>query len=311
MRVGPVRAALYARVSSEQQAEAGTIDSQVEALRARIVADGLPVEKELEFIDEGYSGATLVRPALERLRDVAAAGPGYAYYRCVGTDSYRFGGQRVCSNRQVRTDRLEEAVWGDVCSLLSDPRRIEEEWERRLAEKREEPWDGAEQLRSSIHKLKRGIGRLIDSYQEGLLEKPDFEPRIRRAKDRLKSLEGELQQCLGEVEQREALRSVIGRLRDFADKVADGLEQADWATRRAIIRALVKSVEIDEEQVRIIYKISPEPVCEDRKSRSSQHCWRRDGSVSILGWASRGDRGHGPVGHQHGDSGVDHAARGG
>src|SRR5262245_66309608 len=28
----------------------------------------------MQFLDEGYSGATLVRPALERLRDVSAAG---------------------------------------------------------------------------------------------------------------------------------------------------------------------------------------------------------------------------------------------
>ena len=66
------RAALYARVSSEQQAAAGTIASQVEALRQRVVDDGLHLESELEFIDEGYSGATLVRPALERLRNLAA-----------------------------------------------------------------------------------------------------------------------------------------------------------------------------------------------------------------------------------------------
>ena len=69
-----VRAALYARVSSEQQTEAGTIDSQIDAIRKRIVEDGLCIDGELEFVDEGYSGATLVRPALERLRDIAATG---------------------------------------------------------------------------------------------------------------------------------------------------------------------------------------------------------------------------------------------
>jgi site-specific DNA recombinase len=69
-----VRAALYARVSSQQQAQAGTIGSQVQALRERIAEDGLGIDGELEFIDEGYSGATVVRPALERLRDMAAAG---------------------------------------------------------------------------------------------------------------------------------------------------------------------------------------------------------------------------------------------
>src|SRR5918996_4081326 len=69
-----MQTAIYARVSSAQQAEAHTVASQVAALRARVAADGLPLPEALQFIDEGYSGATLVRPALERLRDLAAAG---------------------------------------------------------------------------------------------------------------------------------------------------------------------------------------------------------------------------------------------
>ena len=68
------RAALYARVSSEQQAHSRTIASQVASLRERITADGARLEPEHAFLDEGYSGATLLRPALERLRDAVAAG---------------------------------------------------------------------------------------------------------------------------------------------------------------------------------------------------------------------------------------------
>src|SRR6202008_3267726 len=41
----------------------------------------------------------------------------YAYYRCLGTDAYRFGGHRLCANTQVRTDRLELAVWQEDCGL--------------------------------------------------------------------------------------------------------------------------------------------------------------------------------------------------
>lgn len=67
-------AALYARVSSEQQATAHTIASQLAALHERVAADGLRLRDDLSFIDEGYSGATLIRPALEGLRDAAAAG---------------------------------------------------------------------------------------------------------------------------------------------------------------------------------------------------------------------------------------------
>ena len=70
---GPV-VALYARVSWEPGAEAQPIQSQVEALRTHVAALGRTVPTELEFLDEGCSGATLVRPALERLRDLAAAG---------------------------------------------------------------------------------------------------------------------------------------------------------------------------------------------------------------------------------------------
>jgi Resolvase, N terminal domain len=64
-------AALYARVSSKQQAEANTIASQKEALQVRLQADGLRLEVELCFIDEGYSGGTLLRPALERSQGAA------------------------------------------------------------------------------------------------------------------------------------------------------------------------------------------------------------------------------------------------
>jgi site-specific DNA recombinase len=69
-----IRAAIYARVSSEQQTETGTIASPIEALHERLRLDGLTLDPELTFIDEGYSGSTLLRPALERLRDAAAEG---------------------------------------------------------------------------------------------------------------------------------------------------------------------------------------------------------------------------------------------
>jgi len=66
--------ALYARVSSSQQADTGTIASQLTALRERIAADGGALLPHLEFIDEGYSGGTFVRPGLERWRDAVYAG---------------------------------------------------------------------------------------------------------------------------------------------------------------------------------------------------------------------------------------------
>jgi site-specific DNA recombinase len=67
-------AAIYARVSSDRQKEEGTIGSQREALLEYAQAHELTVPAEWIFEDEGYSGAVLARPALERLRDLAAEG---------------------------------------------------------------------------------------------------------------------------------------------------------------------------------------------------------------------------------------------
>jgi site-specific DNA recombinase len=67
-------AAIYARVSSERQRQDETIQSQTVGLRELAAERGLLVVEELVFEDEGFSGATLTRPALERLRDVAAEG---------------------------------------------------------------------------------------------------------------------------------------------------------------------------------------------------------------------------------------------
>jgi site-specific DNA recombinase len=67
-----VRAALYARVSTERQADRGTIGSQLALLRERIAAAG--DEPVGEYVDDGQSGARLDRPGLDALRDAAEAG---------------------------------------------------------------------------------------------------------------------------------------------------------------------------------------------------------------------------------------------
>ena len=67
-------AAIYARVSSEKQKEENTIASQTSLLREYAQEHGYVVPKEFILEDEGYTGSTLARPALERLRDLVTEG---------------------------------------------------------------------------------------------------------------------------------------------------------------------------------------------------------------------------------------------
>jgi site-specific DNA recombinase len=70
--MGEVTAAIYARVSTEQQTRGNTVASQLALLKDRAETDKVRLEPDHAFVDEGYSGSTLVRPALERLRDAVA-----------------------------------------------------------------------------------------------------------------------------------------------------------------------------------------------------------------------------------------------
>src|SRR6266699_2467960 len=65
-----LRAAMYARASSDRL----PIAHQLAALRARVAADEVRVPAEWELVDDGYSGVTLVRPGLDRLRALSAEG---------------------------------------------------------------------------------------------------------------------------------------------------------------------------------------------------------------------------------------------
>src|SRR5215203_99841 len=69
----PKRAILYARVSTDEQARNGySLAQQIEALREHADREGYEITEEIE--DPGYSGATLARPGLDRVRDLVAAG---------------------------------------------------------------------------------------------------------------------------------------------------------------------------------------------------------------------------------------------
>ena len=211
----------------------------------------------------------------------------YPYYRCSGTDASQFGGTPVCSNKPVRLDRLDAAVWADVCAGLQNPGDLRREFERRL--KGEDAQDmNLTQANKQIAATERSISRLIDAYEDGLLEKSEFEPRLREARERLERLQQESVKATDYAAQQADLRLVLGHLDQFAEQVRQGLDKADWNTRREIIRSVVKVVKIAPQHVRIIYRVSPRPFVEGRSGGPI----RQDCHIRVLG-NSQGGAGQG------------------
>jgi site-specific DNA recombinase len=200
------------------------------------------------------------------------------YYRCTGADGCRFNGKAVCDNGPVRSDQLEQVVWDQVRSLLMEPDRVADEYRRRIGQAH----DGAAmpdeivRLNHQMTAMRRGIGRLIDSYAEGVIEKAEFGPRIAGLKQRLSQLQERHQAALEAAEVERDLSLVISRLEDFSSKVATRLDGLDRACMQEIIRILVRRIEIDDARIEVVFRVPPP----DGPSRPSptdetatwQHC---------------------------------------
>ena len=199
----------------------------------------------------------------------------YGYYFCTGTGRFRWGGVRTCANRPVRMDRLDATVWDDVSSLLSDPARIKQEYERQKNQAPPQEPRRLKEIAQEILKLRRGISRLLDLYQDGDLDKAEFEPRHRRARQRLSELEAEASSMAEERSQADGQESILSGFKRYADRVKRGLGSADWAARREIIRTLIKRVEISEELVHVVYRIGDQPIGRTTKREIHQHCLPR------------------------------------
>lgn len=108
--IDPQKVAIYIRWSTDDQADGTTLDVQLEGCKAYVISQGWAVTDELIFIDDGYSGGNLDRPALTRLRQRIREGA----VDCVVV---------------LKLDRLSRSVpdmvrlvideWGDLCYLKS------------------------------------------------------------------------------------------------------------------------------------------------------------------------------------------------
>jgi site-specific DNA recombinase len=222
----------------------------------------------------------------------------WRYYRCCGTDRSRFHGERRCDARLVAVELLDEAVWAEVRRLLDDPTRVLEEYQRRLDAVRASPRRlELDVVGRQLTKARGAIGRLIDSYAEGLIEKDEFEPRIAELRRRTKRLEAEAGALRAAEEQAHSLQLVVGRLGLFADMVRDRLEAADWSTQRDITCTLVKRIEVSDDAVRVVFRVDPGPSGPSEPRRVLPHCPTRPGELARD--RDAGSRHAPPFGHLH------------
>ena len=208
----------------------------------------------------------------QRRRD----GGAYTYYRCLGGDRHRFADEQLCTNPGLNGARLEAAVWGDVCALLQDPGRLRQELERRL----ERPAAGHADLdaqQKRIAGLKRRLTRLLDAYEHGWAPAAELAPRLEHVKEQLAREQEALAAAVHHDTSQAQVQSHLDGFTTFAAQLAEGLDTADESTQRDLLRLLIKRIEVDDTEVRIVYKVHTPPFAPSPASRGNflQHRSRR------------------------------------
>lgn len=196
----------------------------------------------------------------------------YHYYRCIGTDKYRHRGTTMCDNTSVKGDEVESLVWSEVCKLLRDPGRLRSELERR----RDEPMATTEQLaklEKVVSDLRGRLDRLIDGYESGLLELQEFQTRIGPLRERFSREQAALASLKGQASGDVDVDAASVSLSALADTVTTRLSDADWSLKRELMKLLIERIEIHRDEVRLVYKVPPNPFVLSPDNRGFLQHW--------------------------------------
>ncbi len=179
------------------------------------------------------------------------------YYRCIGSDNYRFPTGRVCNSRPVRQDYLDSLVWDQVITLLETPSLIQEEIKRRLTKIRNS--DPTKRRKECIVKemlrLRKSIDKLLDAFQEDLLQLEELRKRMPALRKREKALKSELSSLeAAEVDQNDFLQLVTS-MEGFLSHLRNSAKELGVIERQKILRLVVKEILVDKETIRIKHSI--------------------------------------------------------
>ena len=179
------------------------------------------------------------------------------YYRCLGSDDYRYQGGRVCDNKPVRADYLDELVWGQVTALLADPALVQGELDRRLTEMRAANPATSERARleRDLTRTTKAITRLVQAYQEDLLTLDELRARMPDLRAKQTSLKASLDALDAQQIDRETYLKLAENLESFLARLRDNAETATVEDRQKVLRSVVKEVLVGPERVIIRHSI--------------------------------------------------------
>jgi len=216
------------------------------------------------------------------------------YYRCLGSDNYRYEGGRVCANKPVRADHLDTVVWDHITALLGDPQLIRTEIDKRLdtARTTNPAVQQRKRLDSALAKTSKAIAGMIEAFSEQLITIDELRTRMPDLRARETNLRNQIQALNNQTADREAYLKLACDLEGFLTQLNTKAEMSTTDERQRVLRLLVKDVLVGPNKITIRHRIpirqratnNPTPTTTtdadaDTEDDHAQHCplrWGRD-----------------------------------
>src|SRR5260370_2431461 len=207
------------------------------------------VRQRLEDNKRFAARNTKVPSLLQGLAACSACGYGYYrtsarttsrkiyYYRCLGSDDYRYEGGRVCSNKPVRADYLDDVVWDHITAMLADPALIRAEISKRLdAARTADPATRQRQhLELALAKAATAITAMIEAYSEQLITIDELRARMPHLRALQTILRGQLDALDAQAADRDAYLTLAVDLEGFLAQLRGNAATATVEERQPVL----------------------------------------------------------------------------
>jgi len=179
------------------------------------------------------------------------------YYRCLGSDDYRYPNGRVCDSRPIRQDHLDEVVWQHVIRLLEDPGLIQGEIDRRIQTNHEA--DPAKRREAALRKeharLHNKINRLLNAYQEDLLSLEELRKRMPELRKREQTIQSELHSLESASVDQQTYLQLADNIELFLSRLRTVASVLSVTEQQKILRLLVREILVDHDTIVIRHSI--------------------------------------------------------
>ena len=206
---------------------------------------------------QGLTACTACGYAYYRGHTTTTAGNTIYYYRCLGSDGWRYESGPVCRNQPVRADYLDTVVWDHITGLLADPALIRTEIDKRLEQARtsDPVTSQRHRLEAALAKATASISAMIEALAEQLITIDELRARMPHLRARQASLRAQIDALDAQAADRDAYLKLADDIEGFLARLRASAGTARTEERQKVLRLLVKDVLIGPEKITIRHRI--------------------------------------------------------